>query len=275
MGKLTGKSAFVTGAARGQGRSHAVRFAEEGANVIAVDFCHNIDSVGYPLATGEDLEETVRLIEKTGQRAVAARVDVRDHSAVEKAMTEGVEEFGRLDVVVANAGILSYGSGEKLPTVAWKDVIDVNLTGAFNTAQAAIPHLRATGSGGSIVLTSSALALRPVANLPHYISAKAGLVGLMRALALELAPHSIRVNSIHPSIANTEMVHNKGTYELFAPHIKNPTREDVENVFATLHKLPTPWVEVEDITAAVLFLASDDARFVTGQELKIDAGAAL
>ena len=215
------------------------------------------------------------MIEKTGQRVISRKVDVRNQSSLENALAEGVGALGGLDIVVANAGILSYGPAESLSPTAWNNIIDVNLTGVFYTARAAIPHLLATGNGGSIVLTSSLLGVRPVANLPAYISAKAGVAGLMRALAVELAPHSIRVNSIHPSIVNTDMVNNVPTYELFVPHINNPTREDASAAFATLHKIPTPWVEIEDVTAAVMYLVGDHSRFVTGQELKIDAGAGL
>lgn len=275
MGRLTGKVAFVTGAARGQGRSHVVRLAEEGADIIAVDACVNIDSVDYPLAAVEDLDETVRLVEKFDRRIVARQVDVRDLAGLEAALAEGVAELGGLDIVVANAGILSCAPAAELSPRAWQDMIDINLTGVYHTARAAIPHLISGGAGGSIILTSSSLGIRAMPNVSHYVAAKAGVIGLMRSLALELAASSIRVNTVNPSIVDTDMVHNQATYNLFVPHIPDASREQAAEVFATLNPLPTPWVQSEDVSNAVLFLASDDGRFVTGQEFKIDAGFAL
>ena len=274
-GRVEGKVAFITGAARGQGRAHAVRLASEGADIIAVDLCESIDSVPYPLATETDLKETVRLVEGLGRRIVASQADVRDFLALEKALSDGVAQLGRLDIALANAGITGAAPTDALPEQSWQDMIDVNLTGVFHTAKAAIPHIRAGGSGGSIVLTSSALGIRAMPNLPHYVAAKTGVVGLMRAMALELAADRIRVNSVHPSIADTLMVQNKAMYGLFVPHIEDPTREQAAEVFATMNPMPTPWVDAEDVSNAVLFLVSDEARFVTGLEFKIDAGFCL
>ncbi len=274
-GRVEGKVAFITGAARGQGRAHAVRLAAEGADILAVDICAPIDSVPYPLATEADLKETVRLVEGLGRKIVATQADVRDFSALENAVTAGVEELGRLDIALANAGITGATPAEALPLQDWQDMIDVNLTGVFHAAKAAIPHIRAGGNGGAIVLTSSALGIRAMPNLPHYVAAKAGVIGLMRALALELAADRIRVNTVNPSVADTPMVQNEAMYKLFVPHLENPTREQAAEVFATMNPIPTPWIDAEDVANAVLFLVSDEARYVTGLEFKIDAGFCL
>jgi SDR family mycofactocin-dependent oxidoreductase len=274
-GRVRGKVAFVTGAARGQGRAHAVRLAQEGADVIAVDLCRGIDSVGYHLASEEDLKETARQVEALDRRVVTAQADVRDPAALRAALDLGVGELGRLDIVVANAGILSAGATAELPEDAWRDMIDVNLNGVYYTARAALPHLRSGGGGGSIILTSSALGIRAMAYLPHYVAAKAGVIGLMRSMALELAPEGIRVNTVNPSIVDTPMIHNLSTYAMFLPGAENPSREAASGVFATLNPMPTPWIDANDVSNAVLFLASDEARYVTGLEMKIDAGFCL
>ena len=274
-GRVAGKVAFVSGAARGQGRAHAVRLAEEGADIIAVDLCHDIDSVGYGLAGEADLKETARQVEALGRRVVTAQADVRDPGALRAALDTGVGELGRLDIVVANAGILSAGSTDELSENAWRDMIDVNLNGVYYTARAAVPHVRAAGNGGSIILTSSALGIRAMAYLPHYVAAKAGVIGLMRSMALELAPEQIRVNTVNPSIVDSPMIHNPSTYAMFLPGAENPSRDDASAVFSTLNPMPTPWIDSSDVSNAVLFLASDEARFVTGLEMKIDAGFCL
>src|ERR1700730_4124464 len=195
-GRVAGKVAFITGAARGQGRSHAIRLAQEGADIIAVDLAGQIGSVPYPMATPDDLAETVKEVEALDRRIVATQADVRDYAAVKAALDDGVAQLGRLDIVSANAGISSVGPAVELPEQTWQDMIDTNLTGVWHTAKAAIPHLIAGGRGGSIVLTSSAAGLMAYPNVAHYVSAKHGVVGLMKTLALELAPHMIRVNSV-------------------------------------------------------------------------------
>jgi (+)-trans-carveol dehydrogenase len=273
-GRVHGKVAFVTGAARGQGRAHALRLAKEGANIIAVDLCQGIDSVGYDLASEADLKETARQVEALDRRVVTAQADVRDSAAVRTALDVGVAELGRLDIVVANAGILSAGASDQLSENAWRDMIDVNLSGVYYTARAAIPHLRAAG-GGAIILTSSALGIRAMAYLPHYVAAKAGVIGLMRSMALELAPERIRVNTVNPSIVDSPMVHNAATYSMFIPDIENPSRDEATEVFSTLNPMPTPWIDANDVSNAVLFLVSDEARYITGLEMKIDAGFCL
>jgi SDR family mycofactocin-dependent oxidoreductase len=276
-GRVEDKVAFVTGAARGQGRSHAIRLAQEGADIIAIDIAAQIDSVPYPMATAADLSETVRHIEALGRRIIARQADVRDFDEVSSAVEDGVAQLGRLDIVVANAGIVSYGRAEELSEDAWRDMLDVNLTGPWHVARAAIPHLRATGTGGSIIITNSLAGLEARENLAHYVSAKHGLVGLMRSLALELAPDFIRVNAVHPTTVNTDMIHNNPTYALFAPDLapEQRTPEVVKERFQAKSALPIPWVESIDISNAVLWLASDESRYVTGAALPIDAGAAI
>ena len=273
MGRLEGKVAFVTGVARGQGRSHAVRLAEEGADIIGVDIASQIDTVPFAMATAGDLVETVEAVEALGRRIVASEVDVRDYDALKAALDDGVAQFGRLDVVAANAGIVSFGRAEELSEQTWQDMIDVNLTGVWHTVKVAIPHLRAAG-GGSIVITSSGAGLKGNPNLAHYVATKHGVVGLMRTLANELAPDMIRVNTVHPGSVDTEMIHNRATYGLFMPdHQGDITREEVAPVFQTLSALPIPWLESVDISNAVVFLASDEARYITGVTLPVDAGA--
>ena len=272
MGRVEGKTAFVTGAARGQGRSHAVRLAEEGADIIAVDICAQMESVPFPMARPEDLEETVALVEALDRRIVAANADVRDLAALNRVLTEGVTAFGRLDIVCANAGIASHGALDTMSEQTWQDVIDVNLTGVWHTCKAAIPHIVAGGRGGALILTSSTAGIRAIPNLGHYAAAKHGVVGLMRTLALELAPDMIRVNSVHPTSVNTDMVHNADMYSLLLPGSGHPTGELAGAVFKRLNALPIPWVEPRDISNAVLFLASDEARYITGVALPVDAG---
>lgn len=274
-GRFENKVAFITGAARGQGRSHAVRLAEEGADVIAIDACTPIGSVAYPMASLEDLEETARLVESLGRRVVARQVDVRDAEALAVAVDDGVGELGRLDVVSANAGILSASASTEMTASMWQDMIDVNLTGVWHTAKAAIPHLVAGGRGGSIVITSSVAGLRANPGIAHYAAAKHGVVGVMRSLALELAPHMIRVNSIHPTQVDTTMAMNEPLWRRFSPGVADPGIDDFAAVSQSMHALPVPWLEPVDVSNALLFLASEEARYITGLELVIDAGAML
>jgi SDR family mycofactocin-dependent oxidoreductase len=275
MARLDGKVAFVTGAARGQGRSHAVRLAEEGADIVAVDIASQIDTVPYPMATPDDLAETVDEVEALDRRIVASQVDVRDYDALKAALDDAVGRLGRLDIVAANAGIVSFGTAEELSEQAWQDMIDVDLTGVWHTVKAAIPHLRAAG-GGSIVITSSDAGLKGQANTGHYVAAKHGVVGLMRTLANELAPDMVRVNTIHPGSVDTDMIQNQALYHLFLPdHEGDITREEVAPALQTVSALPIPWVESVDISDAVLFLASDEARYITGVTLPVDAGTVV
>ena len=272
MGRVDGKVALVTGAARGQGRSHALRLAEEGAEIVAVDICDQIQTVEYRMARPDDLQETVRRIEDLDRRIVARQADVRELGQVQAAVQQGLSEFGHIDIVCANAGIFTTGPAWELTAQAWQDMIDVNLTGVFNTVRAVVPSMIERGQGGSIVLTSSTAGIRGFPNFAHYTAAKHGVVGLMRSLTNELAPHRIRVNTVNPTSVNTDMIQNDMTYRLFRPDLDHPTKQDFADAFQPLNALPVPWVEPVDISNAVLFLASDEARYVTGIQLPVDAG---
>ncbi|HAM12362.1 MAG TPA: SDR family mycofactocin-dependent oxidoreductase [Microbacterium sp.] len=274
MGRLDGKVAFITGAARGQGRSHAIRMAQEGADIIAIDLAAQIGTVPYAMATPADLDETVRQVEALDRRIVASIADVRDYDAVKSSLDAGVAQLGHLDIVSANAGIESFAPAEQLTDEQFTDMLQVNLMGVWHAAKAAVPHLRAAG-GGSMIFTSSFAGLAPLANNAHYTAAKHGVVGLMRVMATELAPDNIRVNTVNPTMVNTDMVQNEFTHKLFRPDRENPTMEEFAEAAATINLLPIPWVEPIDISNAVLWLASDEARYVTGITLPIDAGALL
>jgi len=271
-GRLEGKVAFITGAARGQGRSHAVRLAQEGADIIAIDICAQVEGTPYDGATEADLQDTVKQVEALDRRIIATKADVRDFEAVKSALDAGVAELGRLDIVAANAGISTQmAPSDQLDEAAWQTMIDVNLTGVWHTAKAAIPHIKAGGRGGSIILTSSEAGIRGYGNIAHYVSAKHGVVGLMRTLAMELAPDSIRVNSIHPTQVDTPMIQNQATWTLFTGDPK-ATKEQFAEASRRVIALPIPWVEPIDISNAVLFLASDEARYITGVPLPVDGG---
>ncbi|AII10886.1 mycofactocin-coupled SDR family oxidoreductase [Rhodococcus opacus] len=272
MNRLQGKVAFVTGAGRGQGRSHAVHLASEGADIIAIDICKPVSSVDYPMASREDLAETVRLVEALNRRIVSRAADVRDLDGLTGALDEGVAELGGLDIVCANAGIGGCGRAAELSAQTWQDVIDINLTGVFHTMKAAYPHLNNRG-GGSVILTSSVAGVKGIQNIAHYSAAKHGLVGLGKTLALEWGERGIRVNTIVPTTVDTPLIHNLPTYRLFAPNIAEPTREDVAGAFASFNALPVSWIDPVDVSRLVLFLASDDARYITGATMPIDAGA--
>ena len=277
MGLLDGKVAFVTGAGRGQGRSHAKRLASEGADIIAIDACATPDWLYYPLATAEDLAQTVKEVEALDRRIVARRADIRDLGAVKAALDEGVAELGgRLDIVAANAAIIS------APQATWdidvdqfRELIDVTLTGTFITVKAAIPHMIAAGNGGSITLTSSGAALVNGGGLGDYKAAKSGVLSLTRTLACELAEHFIRVNAVCPTACDTPMIQNENLYRAFRRDLENPGREDVIDGFRQMNLLPIPWVDPVDISNAIVWLSSDQARYVTGVTLPVDAGNAL
>jgi SDR family mycofactocin-dependent oxidoreductase len=275
-GRVEGKVAFITGAGRGQGRSHAVKLASEGADIIAIDILHDVEGA-LPMATPDDLAETVKLVETHDRRIIATQADVRDVDGLQAAVDAGVEELGRLDIVVANAGIASMGGPvEKMSQDNWKHTIDINLTGLWNTARVAIPHMIAGGQGGAIVLTSSVGGMHAMPNMSHYVSAKHGVIGLMRSLAVELGQYHIRVNSVLPTNVNTPMFMNEGTFKMFRPDLENPTAADVEPIAAQfMHVLPHGWIEPEDVSNAILFLASDESRYITGVPLPIDLGALL
>ena len=274
VGRLDGKVAMITGAARGQGRSHAVTLAREGADIIAVDINRQIDSVPYAMATPDDLAETAKRVEDLDRRILTREADVRDLDALKAAADAGLSEFGHIDIVCANAGIGSFESAAEMSKQTWNDMIDVNLSGVWFTVQAALPSMIERGQGGSIILTSSIYGVKgPTANLVHYAAAKHGVVGMMRELANELAPHSIRVNTVNPTFVATDMVQNDTVYRMFLPESPNPTREEFMGLLTEMNGLSIPWVESIDISNAVLWLASDEARYVTGTTTLIDAGA--
>jgi SDR family mycofactocin-dependent oxidoreductase len=279
MGRVTGKVALISGAARGQGRSHARMLAAEGADIIAVDLCADIETNEYPLARPEDLDETARLVEKEGQRALTAVADVRDRAALSEAIDRGVAEFGRLDIVVANAGICPLTAG--LPPQAFADAVDVDLVGVINLVHASLKHLQA---GASIIVTGSVAAFMASMNTggidggpggAGYAFAKQVVAHYINDFALQLAPKFIRMNAIHPTNCNTDMLHSPPMYRAFRPDLQNPTRDDAELSFPVIQAMPIPYVEPEDISEAVVFLASDAARYITGQQLRVDAGGFL
>lgn len=271
MGLVEDKVAFISGVARGQGRSHAVRLAEEGAHIIGFDICADDAAVEYPLATPEDLEETERLIEKTGRTALLKTVDVRDHEAVATFLNESVAELGRLDIVLANAGIMAITGEHRLRREAYIAGIDIMLNGVFNTVTPAIPHLKAGGRGGSIVITSSTAGLvgglaDGTPGVMGYIASKHGVVGLMRAWANTLAADGIRVNTIHPTGVNSPMIANEAfgrfvqEFPLIAENLQNPL------------PVPNGLLEPSDVTDSIMHLVSDAGRFITGSTFMVDAG---
>jgi SDR family mycofactocin-dependent oxidoreductase len=263
-GRVAGKVAFITGAARGQGRSHAIRLAEEGADIIAVDVLKDYDTVSYGMATDDDLAETVRQVEALDRRIIATRADVRDADALKKAVDDGVAELGKLDIVSANAGICTIQEWDHVDPRVWQDTIDTNLTGVWNTIVATAPHLIKNG-GGSIILTSSVAGVKGLPFLAPYVAAKHGVTGLAKAMANELAEHNIRVNSIHPTGVMTPMAAGlSGMMPLIERHPRlGPLHMNTLDVQAT---------DARDISDAVLYLASDESRYVTGLEFRVDAG---
>jgi SDR family mycofactocin-dependent oxidoreductase len=272
MDRLQGKVALITGAARGIGRAQAVRFAQEGADIIALDICGPVDTVVTPPATRADLDETVELVAEAGGRVVAEVVDVRDTEAVQGATDRGVEQLGGLDVVCATAGITSRGLATELSENAWQTMLDINLTGVWRTCRATAPHLIERGAG-SMILISSIAGLRGLVGVAHYTSAKHGVVGLMRSLANELAPHNIRVNTVHPTNVDTPMIQNDHVRAAFRPDLEHVTREQFAESACSMNMLAIPWVEAVDVANACLFLASDEARYITSVSLPVDAGS--
>jgi SDR family mycofactocin-dependent oxidoreductase len=269
---MDGKVAFITGAARGQGRSHALRLAEEGAEIIAVDLCQPIDTAPYEMPTVDDLAETAKLVEEFDRRVVAREADVRDLRQLERVVQEGVSEFGHIDVVCANAGIASFAPALDMEERVWDEMIEINLTGVWKTVRAAVKPMVERGQGGAVIITSSVAGLFGFPNLSAYSAAKHGVVGLMRTLAQELAPFMIRVNTVNPTTVDTPMVMSDAFFRLIRPDLENPTRQDMADAMVGLNSLPIPWVEPVDISNAVLWLASDEARYVTGVALPVDAG---
>jgi (+)-trans-carveol dehydrogenase len=276
MGEFDGRVVFITGIARGQGRSHAVAFAREGAAIVGLDVCEQLD-VSYEMSGREDLEETVRLVEAEDAGIVARVADIRDPGAIERVAEEGLQEFGRLDVVCANAGIgvNQIANSWELTIEHWRDMIDVNLTGQWNTVRATVPRLIETGPGGSIVFTTSLLAAKGMPNVANYAASKHGVSGLMKSLAIELAPYRLRANAVLPTQTLTPMIDNIAGYRAFRPDLEQPTQDDFAAASLLTTTFPEPWVQPEDITAAVLWLSSEQARYVTGVNLPVDLGSLL
>ncbi|MHB8466266.1 MAG: mycofactocin-coupled SDR family oxidoreductase [Acidimicrobiales bacterium] len=278
-GRLEGKVAFITGAARGQGRSHAIRLAEEGADIIALDICRQIESNPYPLSTPDDLAETERAVKELGRRIVARQADVRERDEVREVLAAGLGDLGHLDIVIANAGILPMAMGDPDP-MDFVDAVDVDLVGVMNAVAVSVPHLP---DGASIVVTGSTAGMMPnTTDNPAmgpgsrgYGWSKRILIGYVEEMALHLAPRFIRVNAVHPTNCNTHLLHNEGLYGMFRPDLENPTREDVLPAFTSFQAMPIPYVEPVDISNLVLFLASDESRYITGQQIRVDAGSLL
>ncbi|MCA2244683.1 mycofactocin-coupled SDR family oxidoreductase [Mycobacterium sp. WUMAC-067] len=271
--RLQGKVALITGAARGIGRAQAVRFAQEGADIVALDVCGPIDTVIVPHSTPDDLDTTASLVREAGGRVHTDIVDVRDLAGLQAATDRGAERFGGLDVVCATAGITSRGLAVDLDENAWRTMLDVNLTGVWQTCRVGAPHLIARGAG-SVILTSSIAGLRGLVGVAHYTAAKHGVVGLMRSLASELAPHNVRVNCINPTNVDTPMIHNEFVSSAFRPDLdRPPTRAEFADAARSMNMLAVPWIDPIDVANAALFLASDEARYITAITLPVDAGA--
>jgi (+)-trans-carveol dehydrogenase len=273
--RFEGKVVFITGVARGQGRNHAVRFAEEGARIIGIDICHDLPNAPYPLATEEDLAETVRRVEAAGGAMHAEVADVRDYGAVKTAARAGIEKFGRLDVVLANAGTYAPLPVQFASDESWSETVDINLTGAFHAVKAGTRQLVEQNEGGAIVITSSTAGLKGFYGSAAYNAAKHGVVGLMRSLALELAPNQIRVNTVHPTSVYTPMIINDVFPKLVAMDHPDPGEAESAEFLKEMQPMGNPWIEADDVTNAILWLCSDEARYVTGVTLPIDAGALI
>jgi len=275
-GLVAGKVALITGAARGQGRAHAVRLAEQGADIIAVDVCQPIETIPYDGATKADLAETVRLVERFDRRVEARQVDVRDFDALKAAVDEGVAALGKLNVVVANAGVMGLLlKAWELSEEDWDVTIGVNLTGVWHTVKAAIPHMIAQGAGGSVIITSSMAGLRGIANCANYSAAKHALVGLSRTLAKDAGEYGIRVNTVHPGSIPTKLLLHETMYRVFRPDLDEPKLEDCVDAFNGLNILPGTFQQPEDVANAVLWLASDLSRMTTGATLTVDGGSSF
>jgi SDR family mycofactocin-dependent oxidoreductase len=272
MGRLDGKVAFITGIARGQGRSHALTLAGEGADIIGLDLCQTPASVPYHGATEADLSETVRLVEETGAKIVAEQADVRDLAQVQAVFDAGIAQFGRVDIVLPNAGICAGGLTWEITPEAWQEMLDINLTGPWHTVRVAIPTMIEQGQGGSVVFTGSVDALKGSANISSYAAAKHGITGLMRSLANEVGQYGIRVNSINPGHVDTTMLGNEFVWGLFRPDLEKPTKDDVVESFRGTNLLPEPWMQPKDVSNAILYLVSDEGRYVTGATQLLDTG---
>ncbi len=269
---FAGRVAVITGAARGQGRSHALEFARLGADIAICDLGHDLDSVGYPLGTPDDLAETARQVEAQGRRCLSTVADVRDLGAMIAFVDQAHHVLGSVDVLVANAGVSALGSICTMDAAQWSETLDTNLTGVFNAIRAAAPHMRRQ-RWGRIVAISSMMGRSSNPGIPAYVASKWGVIGLCKSAAFELAAFGVTVNAVAPGNVSTPMIHNDALYGLMRPDLEHPGREDVAPGMAALHVQPVPWLEPEEITAAVVFLASESARHITGSVIDVDAGA--
>jgi SDR family mycofactocin-dependent oxidoreductase len=269
--ELEGRVALITGAARGQGRAHAVTLAHAGADLVITDVCTDIESVPYGLAREEDLAETVDLVEKLDRRCIAVKADVRDRAAMEDVVARAVSDFGQLDIVVANAGICGFGAMPSLTEAQWDDMLAVNLTGVFNTFRAAVPPMLERGYG-RLVATASGAGRTGVPHLAHYAATKWGVIGFVKSVALEVATRGITANVVCPATVDTPMVHNEALYSLFAPDVAEPTRELVRPRYEAMTPMRVPWLDPQEIANAVAFLVSDRSRFISGETIEVSAG---
>jgi SDR family mycofactocin-dependent oxidoreductase len=273
MTSLRGKVALITGAARGQGRSHALTLAAAGADIVALDACAAIPTADYPMPTTEDLEQTAKAIEALDRRVIARRVDIRDQAGLDTAVAEALATFGGIDIVCANASIVSTGRSWEITDEQWQHTLDVDLTGTWRTVKTVIPSMIERARGGSIVMIASVGGTEGMPHLGAYVAAKHGVMGLMKTMANELGPDGIRVNAVQPGVVRTPIVEqNAGILGLFRPDLANPRLEDARDGFRSINSLPVAWLEPEDVSAAVLFLASDAARHITGITIPVDAG---
>lgn len=271
MGRFDGKVVLVTGGARGQGRSHAVEFAKEGADIVVTDIAKQVDTVPYGMSSESDLAETVKRVEELDQRCLSVVADARDTAATNRAVEAAIAEFGKIDILLANHGLLSLSPVADMPDEMWDDVIDSDLTGVFKSIRAVLPHMLARKSG-RIIATASMAGRTGLPTVAHYCAAKWGVIGLIKSVAREVAAEGITVNCICPTNLDSDMIHNPAFYALFAPGIENPTREQVEPGFTSLNAIPIPWIEAIDISNAMMFLASPEARYITGEALHVSAG---
>jgi len=271
MGRLSGKVALITGGARGQGRSHAVTFAREGADIVTCDLVSQVATVPYPMSVPDDLNETVKLVEEQDRRCVAMQADVRDTAQLQAVVDRGIAEFGKIDILIANAGIVAPVPLPDITDDDWSDMIDIDLTGVFKSVRAVAPHMIERRSG-RIIATASIVGRIGASGLAHYAAAKWGVIGLVKSAALEFGPYGVTVNAVCPTNVDTPMIQNPAMYALFAPGVHNPTRDDVTPGFSSLNALPVPWVQVQDISEGMLYLAAESGRYVTGETLTIAAG---
>lgn len=271
MGRFDDKVVFITGGAKGQGRSHALAFAREGADIVVCDIARQLSTIPHTMGSQDDLDETAREVEKLDQRCLTITSDVRNTGEINAAAERAVSELGRVDVLVANAGVLSLTPVAEMTDEQWDEVVGTDLTGVFKAMRAVIPHMVARGSG-RIIATASMAGRTGLPTVAHYCAAKWGVIGLVKSVAREVAANGVTVNAVCPTNVDTDMIHNAPFYSLFAPDMQNPSREDVVPGFQSLNAIPVPWIETIDISNAMLFLASDEARYITGEALHVSAG---